>query len=174
MRIAIIGNAAAGKSTLARILGNFYNIPVLHMDTIGWESGWVETDTRKAINLQDEFLKNDSWVIDGGYSRIDIDKRLSLADNIIVIRLNRFYCFYRALKRAIKYRGKVRESISDGCIEKFDFDFAKWILWEERSFNRRLRHNERYSKYKDKIIILESQKDIDGYIFLITRLDKGH
>lgn len=42
-RIAIIGNAGGGKSTLARKLGSILNIPVTHVDSVQFQSGWKRT-----------------------------------------------------------------------------------------------------------------------------------
>ena len=44
MKIAIIGYSGSGKSTLARKLSDFYNVPILHLDTVEFcPTGEVET-----------------------------------------------------------------------------------------------------------------------------------
>ncbi|MGL4882562.1 MAG: hypothetical protein ACRC8K_16095 [Waterburya sp.] len=43
-RIAIIGCCGAGKSTLAKSLGEKLNLPVIHLDTYYWQPGWQETE----------------------------------------------------------------------------------------------------------------------------------
>lgn len=40
MKICVIGYSGAGKSTLAQILGNKFNLPVLHMDATYWYGDW--------------------------------------------------------------------------------------------------------------------------------------
>ncbi len=42
-RLAIVGCAGAGKSTLARLLGQILGLPVFHLDALFWRPGWVET-----------------------------------------------------------------------------------------------------------------------------------
>ena len=42
-RIAIIGAGGAGKSTLARQLGEVLGIEVIHLDALFWKPGWVDT-----------------------------------------------------------------------------------------------------------------------------------
>src|SRR4029453_19017938 len=42
-RVAVIGPAGAGKSTLASELGLRLGIPVLHLDQLYWRPGWVAT-----------------------------------------------------------------------------------------------------------------------------------
>lgn len=41
-RIMIIGQPGSGKSTLAKLLGEITGLPVVHIDTIHWQTGWVE------------------------------------------------------------------------------------------------------------------------------------
>jgi adenylate kinase family enzyme len=42
-RILIIGCGGAGKSTLARQLGDKLGLPVVHLDKLFWHPGWVES-----------------------------------------------------------------------------------------------------------------------------------
>ena len=41
-RVMIIGQPGAGKSTLARQVGDRLGLPVVHIDHIHWQAGWVE------------------------------------------------------------------------------------------------------------------------------------
>lgn len=49
-RIAIIGSCGAGKSTLAKSLGQKISPPVIHLDAYYWRSNWVETLQTKIIS----------------------------------------------------------------------------------------------------------------------------
>lgn len=40
-RVMIIGQPGSGKSTLAREMGKHTGLPVVHIDTIHWQPGWV-------------------------------------------------------------------------------------------------------------------------------------
>ena len=40
-RVLVLGCPGAGKSTLARSLGEALSLPVVHLDKLWWKSGWV-------------------------------------------------------------------------------------------------------------------------------------
>lgn len=44
MKIAIIGNAGSGKSTLSAKLRALLAIPLYHLDQYFWKPGWQEPD----------------------------------------------------------------------------------------------------------------------------------
>lgn len=49
MKIAVIGYSGSGKSTLAGVLGERYDIPVLHLDRVHFLPDWQEReDSKKA------------------------------------------------------------------------------------------------------------------------------
>ena len=56
MKIAIIGYSGSGKSTLAKKLSEFYNCPLLYLDTVQFESGWKVRDINKGCLIVEEFM----------------------------------------------------------------------------------------------------------------------
>jgi len=96
MRITIIGNCASGKSTLARKISEQFAIPHLHLDRFWFETKGhlLEKDdaegkerVRACIRAKVEgLIKQDSWVSDGWYSRVQplIAER---ADEIVFLDL---------------------------------------------------------------------------------------
>ncbi len=81
-RIAIIGSAGAGKSTLAILISNLVDLPLFHLDRLFWKPGWVETPKPEFSIIVEEVARKTKWIIDGNYSRT-IDIRLKAADMII-------------------------------------------------------------------------------------------
>lgn len=151
MKIAIIGYSGCGKSTLAGQLSQKYNIPVLHLDSVHWLPNWVENNSDDENTLVGNFLdENNSWVIDGNYSNIQYQRRLELADKIICLELNRFICFWRVFKRYLKYRGKTRFDMGEGCNEKLDWQFIRWVLHDGRNRSEKYRKIEEL--YPEKVI----------------------
>lgn len=161
MKIAIIGYSGSGKSTLSKRIGAKYHLPVLYLDTVNFESGWKERDRIKAKSIVEKFMENDSWVIDGNYKEFYHEDRMKEADKIIFMDFPRSICFKQAYKRYLSSKNKVRESMADGCVEKFDLEFAKWILIDGRSRKYKTRYREVCEKYKEKVIIFKNRKDVE-------------
>ena len=165
MKVAILGHSGAGKSTLAERMGKKYAVPVLHIDTIQFLPGWVVRPQEEKMALMQEFLdSNDSWVIDGNYSALYQARRLEEADRIILMEFNRFASLWRAWKRYRKYRGQARTSMAEGCPEKMDAAFVKWILWEGRGAKKQQHFREIEQQYPDKTIVIRNQRQLDQYM----------
>lgn len=168
MKIAIIGYSGSGKSTLARHISNIMNIPVLHFDKVNWSFGWNEREHSEQLNIVREFLnKNSSWVIDGNYSKLFYEERMSSADKIIFMNFGRFNCLFRAIKRFRKYKGSTRADMGEGCPEKLDIKFIKWILIDGRNESNKQRYNNIIKKYDSKVIIIKNQKQLNKLYKLI-------
>lgn len=169
MKIAIVGYSGSGKSTLARELAERYQTDVLHFDTVQFLPDWVIRSEDEKKKITEEFLNtHDSWVIDGNYSKLFYERRMAEADIIIFLLFNRFSCFYRAYHRYIKYKNKTRPDMADGCKEKFDSEFAKWILWRGRTKRIREQYKNTILKYEKKSVVIKNQKELDGYIKSIS------
>lgn len=164
MKIAIIGYSGSGKSTLAKKLSEIYNCPLLYLDTIQFEANWKIRDIDESRLMVGEFLKNDSWIIDGNYREFLQEKRLQDADKIIFMNFPRRICFPQAFKRYLHYKNKTRESMADGCNEKFDLEFIKWLLFEGRKKSIKNHYNEICKCYKDKITIFRNNKDVENFL----------
>lgn len=164
MKIAILGFSGSGKSTLAKELSELYHIPLLYLDCVNFKENWELRNRDEGRAIIDEFMKNESWVIDGNYSEFYQQERLFQADSIIILQYNRFVCMYGAFKRNIEYKGKVRESIANGCMERMDSEFFIWIIYKQYSKARKRKFRSIKNKYPDKTIIFKSRKQLDEYL----------
>ena len=165
MRISIIGYSSSGKSTLAQNLGNILNIPVLHLDKVNFLPEWKERNKEESKKIVEDFIKNNNeFIIDGNYIKFVYDLRMKLSDKIIFLDFDRITCLFQAFQRYNKYKGKVRDSMTEGCYEKLDWDFIKWILFDGRNEERINRYNKIIEEYKDKIIILKNRKEVDDFV----------
>jgi adenylate kinase family enzyme len=68
MRTILLGNAGAGKSTMAsRLIGN-KNVPRLPLDEIAWAGGITRMPLTESLRLLHEFINsNEHWVMEGCY-----------------------------------------------------------------------------------------------------------
>ena len=165
MKICIIGYTGCGKSTLARALGKLHEEPVLHLDSVRFLPNWVEREMSEMEKIVVKFLdENDGWVIDGTYKKCALKRRLEEADEIVVMRFNRFACFFRAWKRYLKYKGRTRADMAEGCNEKFDWEFVKWILWEGREKRRREALKKISENYPQKTTVLKNQRQLTAFL----------
>lgn len=69
----------------------------------------------------------DSWILDGNFGST-MDIRLQRADTVVYLDMNARLCLYRVLKRWITNMGLTRPDMGEGCPEKIDLPFLKWIL----------------------------------------------
>jgi adenylate kinase family enzyme len=158
-KVAIIGSCGAGKSTLAMNLGKKLNLPVIHLDAYYWQSGWQETDAPQWLQIQQELIKGNSWIIDGNYGGT-MDIRLARADTIIWLDFNRYVCLRRVLKRYLQYGGNPRPDMAQGCPERLSWEFLQYVWNFPRK--HRLRLVGKLTKYKGnkQIIILQNPHQV--------------
>jgi adenylate kinase family enzyme len=68
VKIILLGNAGAGKSTLARRLIDDRDIACLSLDEIAWEEGTERKPLEKSLRELDDFIAaSPQWVIEGCY-----------------------------------------------------------------------------------------------------------
>ena len=85
-----------------------------------------------------------------------------------MLDMPRTLCIYRVIKRFFMYRNSSRPDMNEGCREKLDFPFLKWV-WSYNK-NNRPKVIEILGKNKDKnIIILKKTKDVRSFIEKLTK-----
>ena len=162
MKISIIGYSGSGKSTLAKNLSKHYGIPVLHMDSVHFLENWKERDNKEFNEIVTKFIKdNDSWVIEGNYKSI-VPERHDMADLIIFLDYNRFFCYESAKRRYKMYKGKTRDDMAIGCEEKFDKEFKVWLLYKGRIKERRKRF-EKIIQNKPNSLVFKNRRQLFKY-----------
>ena len=127
-RVLVLGCPGAGKSTLARSLGEALSLPVVHLDKLWWKSGWVNRTEGEFDALLDAVLLGEEWVIDGNYLRT-LPRRLERCDTVVLLDYPRRLCLFRALRRILTWRGRTRPDMAADCPERLDGEFVRWI-WE--------------------------------------------
>lgn len=125
-RIVIIGCGGAGKSTLARQLGEKLQIPVVHLDKLFWRPGWVQVPPEEFDALHRAELAKEKWIIDGNFNRT-MEERIARCDTVIYLDFSRYACLWGVLKRVITTYGTVRPDMGEGCPERIDREFLMWV-----------------------------------------------
>ncbi|MDF0733082.1 AAA family ATPase [Pseudomonas entomophila] len=115
-RVMIVGQPGSGKSTLARQLGERTGLPVVHIDTIHWQPGWVERSRDEKTRLCHEVEAREQWIFEGGHSTT-WDNRIARADLLIWIDRSSMLRFWRVLCRTLTQRGRTRPDLPEHCPE---------------------------------------------------------
>ncbi len=164
MKIVVMGYSGAGKSTLAEKFGKLYGIDVLHLDRVHWLPGWKVRPAEEKLRIVGDFLDSHTdWVIDGNYRKLYESRRLEEADVIVLLLFGRFACYRRARKRLKTYRGKSRPDMTEGCDEKIDWDFTKWIFYKGRTKDVRDHFKEIPAQFPEKTTVIKNQRQLDRY-----------
>ena len=158
----IIGSPGSGKSTFAGKLSQVTKLPLIHLDKEFWKDGWIETPRQEWIKKQKQLILGDEWIIDGNYGGT-MDIRLEKADTIICFKLSRIVCLLSYYKRVITNMGKVRPDMPEGCPEKFDYEFMKYIWNFPKGYGKT--NIDVIEKNKDKqIIVFKSRKESQQFL----------
>lgn len=162
MKIAVIGYSGAGKSTLAKMLGKRYGAEVLHLDAVHFLPGWEERILKDEKKIVSRFLEtHSSWVIDGNYTKLSFGRRMREADQVIILDFNRLSSLIRILRRYRTYKGSRRPDMAEGCMEKVDWEFVRWVLYDGRTKKRRAMLKAVKRRYPEKTVVLKNQRQID-------------
>ena len=125
-KVLVIGPGGAGKSTLARRLGELLEIDVKHLDRFYWRAGWQEPAKDEWLNTVKELTSAPSWILDGNYGGT-LATRIEHCDTIIFLDLPRLVCVWRIVKRRLFNRNRSRPDMAEGCNEKLDWSFVQWV-----------------------------------------------
>lgn len=126
-RIAIIGNAGGGKTSLARKLGVILNLPVIHVDSIQYQNEWRRTPNEECDRLLIEAADKEQWIIDGFGNDDIIERRIDRAETVIFTDYPIWRHYWWALKRQLASRKGQRQELPDNCPE-FTITYTKKLI----------------------------------------------
>lgn len=156
-RVLIIGPCGSGKSTLARELAQRMDLPLIHMDQLGWQAGWIETEKAQLVARLADIVAQEEWLIEGNYGST-LAPRLSRADKLIYLDFPIRLCLWRLVRRIVRHRGRPRPDMPEGCPERFDAAFFWYVL----NWNRgpRPRTERAIAPWADKVVRLTSPRGL--------------
>ena len=92
-RVVILGRGGAGKSTVARRLGEAFGLPVIELDKHFWQPGLVPLPKDQWVKVQEELTNQACWVMDGDLGPYDVlPVRLSAADTVLLLDFPMWLC----------------------------------------------------------------------------------
>ncbi len=140
-RVLVVGPCGAGKSTAASKIGSRLGLPVIHLDRLYWQPGWIEPPPDEFAARLDEALNGASWIIDGNYGG-SMDLRMGHADTVVYFDFPIPLCLWRTVRRIWTFRGRTRPDVAADCPERLDLSFlwyiAKWPWTKRPALTRRL------------------------------------
>jgi len=161
-RVVVVGSGGSGKSTFSTELGRITGLPVIHLDREYWQAGWKETPKDEWNARVAELLAGECWIMDGNFGGTRA-MRMQAADTIIFLDLPRRVCLYRILKRTLKYYGKSRPDMTEGCNERLDLEFIGWV-WNYKHRSRKRLLAELESVGDKRVIILKNQRQVGEFL----------
>lgn len=116
-RIAVVGNAGGGKTTLSRRLAEIHHLPLTHVDAIQFVAGMKIRPHAESLAILNQIQNQDLWIIDG-YGPLDIiEKRFLLADRIVFVDLPLWRHYWWCTKRQIINLWSRRPELPEDCDE---------------------------------------------------------
>ena len=153
-RVVILGRGAAGKSTLARQLGEMTGLPVTELDKLFWQPGLAPTRRAEWTELQEQLVRRDGWILDGDLGPHDVvEVRLRAADTVVLLDFGLARCAWRASRRA-------RERA----------DFWLWVLAYRRDSVPHLRAMISRHASRATVHVLRSPRAVKQFIGTVAQL----
>lgn len=134
-RVLVMGSSGSGKSTFARRLSDMTGIPFVSLDALFWKPGWVKSDTAEFRERLTQVAIQPRWIMDGNFPSHLVELRRDACDTVIWFDLPRWNCMFGIMKRIAGSYGQVRPEMAEGCPEKFDFEFFRYV-WTYRRQQR--------------------------------------
>jgi adenylate kinase family enzyme len=83
-KVLVIGSGGAGKSTFASRLSRRTGLSLIHLDSLYWRPGWLETPAAEWDQTIEHLLRGDTWIMDGNYGRT-LERRLAACVRVCAI-----------------------------------------------------------------------------------------
>ena len=162
MKIHIIGGSGSGKTYLARLLSEKYNIPHYDLDDLFWDNTSGQYGTKNPPEKRDAMLKsilqNEDWIIEGAYYAWLADS-FEQADTIIVLDMPQMLYKSRIIRRFVKRKLGLCEGKKETVKSLLDL-----LKWTEKFQTVNLKEIYKIlDQYSNKTVILKSKREVNNY-----------
>jgi len=171
-RVLIIGSPGSGKSTLSIQLAEKMKLPVVHLDSLYWNAGWIPTPSDQFRAKVEEKLNEDIWIMDGNFQST-LSLRTEYADLVIFLDFPKTLCTYHILKRVWLNRGKTRPDMGADCPERIDVKFVKWVWNFPRDVRPGIWKTLKKEAARKDIYILHNPKEVKRLLEIVPNLEKN-
>lgn len=174
-KILIIGNSCAGKTTLAREIGQRLHMHWVDLDELHWLPGWKTRPEEEFVSLlHSEILCHDEWVVSGNYHGITQHYTWKENDTVIWLDYSLPVILYRYFKRTFR-RIITKEKCCNGNVETWRSSFFSkdnllhFIIVIHRPRRKGFQYlkTEKHPDKKWIHIKKPSQLDLDGIVDLL-------
>ena len=147
MRVAVVGSAGSGKTTLAETLSGIGQLHHSELDVLRYERDWEPVADQLFRNRVDAICRTNAWIIDGNYAVVR-DLILARAQLVVWLDYSLPMVLWRLLRRTV-LRLIRREEIGQGNRESLARIFGRRsiLLWTVRS------HSPLRTEYERALIV---------------------
>ncbi len=162
-RVIVIGSGGAGKSNFSTRLSRATGLPVIHLDTLYWKPGWVESGQPEWTETVARLCAAERWVMDGNYGGT-LGMRMAACDTVVFLDMPRWLCLWRAMKRYVQYRGRARPDMTTGCPEQLSFAFLRWIWRYPRERRPKILAMLAILRVEQRAVVLQSEAAVNRFL----------
>jgi adenylate kinase family enzyme len=135
-RVQVLGNSCSGKSTVGLRLSKALGVPLVELDALNWEPGWVGLNDTNPEELDRRFREattSDGWVVAGSYSGFSQRAFWARLQTVVCLDLPVPQLLWRMLTRSWR-RWRSRELLWGTNEERFWPQLMFWrkedsLLW---------------------------------------------
>lgn len=155
-KLIIVGNSGSGKTYLAQKVASVFNLPVIHLDKLFWESESFSEKRPKEIVHQEleEITDQHKWILEGVFGDLAYIG-ISKADFLIFLNLDWSEC-----KKGLMLRGP-ENATEDNFKELIDW---AGLYWDRKTMSSFEGHKKIFSLFNGIKLEFTSRKQVEDWI----------